>query len=77
MATKSRQRHVWGEMVIHGEGSSHVPTLCSAARAMRYLQQGCTWFLAYVADTRVRGMATLSDVHVIWEFPDVFPEDFP
>lgn len=29
-----------GELVIHGEGAQHGPTLCSIARVRRYMQHG-------------------------------------
>ena len=54
-----------GELVIHGERSQHGPTVCSAARARRYLQQGCVGFVAYVMDTREAGRATVGDVPVV------------
>ena len=41
---------IGGELVIHGERASQGPTLCSAARAKRLLHQGCSRFLAYIAD---------------------------
>ena len=48
-----------GELVIHGKGYLHGPALCSAARAWRYLQEGCSGFLAYVSDTQIRGTMML------------------
>ena len=42
-----------GELVIHGNEAFHGSTLCLATRAMIHLQQGCSGFKDYVADTRV------------------------
>ena len=66
-----------GELVIHGERPHCGPTVCSAARARRYLQQGCAGYVAYVMDTREAGKATVSEVPVVQDFTDVFPEELP
>ena len=49
--------------------------MCAAARAIHYLHQGCTGFVAYIMDTREEGKVTVDDVPVVWEYPDVFSED--
>lgn len=64
-----------GELVISGKEITHGPTLCSAAKAKRYLQQGCHGFLSYVADTRVERKTELSGVPIVRDIPDVFPKD--
>ena len=66
-----------GELVIHGERPQYGPVVCSAARARRYLQQGCAGYVAYVMDTREAGKATVSEVPVVRDFADVFPEELP
>ena len=43
-----------GELVVQGEGAQRGSILCSAARAIRYIQQGCFRYVAYVMDTRER-----------------------
>lgn len=58
-----------GELVIHGERASHGPTLYSAMRARRLLQQGCSWFLAYVSDSRAETMVELSKVPIVRILP--------
>lgn len=60
-----RARTLSGGLIIDGKGAQRGPNLCSTARARRYLQQGCSGFLAYVADTQVRGMTTVSDVPIV------------
>ncbi|XP_023759636.2 uncharacterized protein LOC111908045 isoform X1 [Lactuca sativa] len=66
-----------GELVIHGESPQRGPIVCSAARARRYLQQGCAGYVAYVMDTRETGKATVSEVPVVRDYADVFPEELP
>ncbi|XP_023751069.1 uncharacterized protein LOC111899445 [Lactuca sativa] len=51
--------------------------LCLAVRAKCYIQQGCSGFVAYVMDTQDKGTTTVGDVLIVWDYPDVFPEDFP
>ena len=66
-----------GELVIHGERPQCGPTVYSAARARRYLQQGCAGYVMYVMDTRETGKATMSEVAVVQDYTDVFPEELP
>lgn len=66
-----------GELVIHGERASRGPTLCSAARYRRFLQQVCTGFLAYVSDSRVKTIMDVGSVPMVQDFRDVFPEELP
>lgn len=64
-----------GCLVIQGERPQRGPTLCSVARARRYLQQGCAGYVAYVIDTRDKGKPTVDDVPVVREYLDVFLKD--
>ena len=48
--------------------------MISAISARRLLRKGCPAYLAHVIDTRVSG-AKLEEIHVVNEYPDVFPED--
>jgi hypothetical protein len=67
-----------GDLVFQSEGRKGKPAFCSLAKAQKYLQRGCTGFLAYVSDTRKEGKKkTVSDIPVVREYPDVFPEDLP
>ena len=66
-----------GRLVIQCEMSQHGPTLCSAARARRYLQQSCVGYVASIMDTRDTGKSTVDDLLIVGEYPDVFPEDLP
>ena len=65
------------ELVIQGERPQCGPTMFSAARARRYLQQGCAGYVAYVMDAREMGKGIVSDVPVVREYSDVFPEELP
>ena len=38
---------------------------------------GCSGFLAYVSDTRVKVTSDMISVPIVRDFPDVFPEEFP
>ncbi|XP_023757688.2 uncharacterized protein LOC111906194 [Lactuca sativa] len=53
---------------------SRVPTLCSGARARRFMQQGYAGFLAYISDTRVETTTDVGSVPFVREFQDIFPE---
>ena len=66
-----------GELVVYGEGTRLGSGFCSAARARQYIQHGCAGYLAYVVDTRVREQLSVSEVPVVREFADVFPEELP
>ena len=66
-----------GDLVIHGERPQCGPASCSAARARRYMQQGCAGYVAYVMDTRETIRAMVDDVPVVREFADEFPEELP
>ena len=61
-----------------GEGRKGKATICSATKARRYLQHECMGFLAYVTEgqTEKRRM-TFTEVPVVRDFSDVFPEDLP
>ncbi|GJW85238.1 putative reverse transcriptase domain-containing protein [Tanacetum coccineum] len=44
--------------------------------AHRYVERGCHLFLAHVTEHKLKEKR-LEDVHVIRDFPEVFPDDFP
>ena len=48
--------------------------LISAVSARKLLNKGCQAFLAHVVDASIGGLE-VGDIHVVREFPDVFPED--
>ena len=44
-------------------------------KARHFLRKGCEAFLALILDSK-REQVNLENIHVIREFPDVFPEEF-
>ena len=66
-----------GELIVYGEDTRVGSGFYSAARARQYIHHGCAGYLAYVVDTRVRHHTSVSEVSVVREFADVFPEELP
>ena len=64
-------------MVVPRDQALHALALCSTVKAMRYLQLGCSGYLAYMSDTRIGGTTMLSEVPIFRDFHDVFPEELP
>ena len=50
--------------------------LISALIARKMLRRGCQGYLAVVRDVKAK-KGTVEKVHVVYEFPDVFPEELP
>ena len=64
-----------GETVIfEGEKSRSLPRIISALQALRSVRKSCQAFLASVVDSS-EATLSLSDVKIVREFQDVFPED--
>lgn len=61
-----------GVLTIYGRGNRLASTFCSATFVV-----WCTGFQAYIVDTRVvkKGSTFVSDVMMICDFPDFFPEE--
>ena len=66
-----------GEFMVQGESTQCGMVLCPVARARRYLQHGCSRYVAYVMDSQERGKAIVDDVSIVREYSNVLPEDFP
>ncbi|KAJ9552642.1 hypothetical protein OSB04_016687 [Centaurea solstitialis] len=67
-----------GELVIQSNTSRHGAALRSIGRARRHSQHGERGLLAYVRDTREVGpVKTATDVPVVQDYADVFPEELP
>ena len=73
MSTHPKFGVIWWS---RGERAQRNPILCSPGNR-RYLYQGCSRFVSYIIDTREHDKATIEEVPVIHESPDVFPEDLP
>ena len=64
------------EVTFIGERSNHISNVISAATARKMVRKGCEAYLAYVIDT-VQARPSVSDIPIISDFPDVFPEELP
>ena len=64
------------QVVFCGERQAVPSCLISTLTAFRMINEGCQAFLAHVVD-RARDDKEVSDIPVVCEFPDVFPEDLP
>ncbi|XP_076907017.1 uncharacterized protein LOC143563339 [Bidens hawaiensis] len=63
------------QICVYGERKNDI-IICSMAKARSYMKHGHQTFLAYVIDTKEKGKE-LDKVHVVNEFPDVFPDELP
>ena len=61
---------------VYGDKKPGNVKVVSMMKALRCIRQTKSHFLAYVIDSRIAN-PTVSDVEVVSEFPDVFPEDLP
>ena len=62
------------EVIFVGERSNHLSNVISAATARILVRKGCEAYLAYVIDT-VKARPSVSDIPIVNDFPDVFPEE--
>ncbi|XP_074559895.1 uncharacterized protein LOC141815930, partial [Curcuma longa] len=60
-----------------GEPKRRTGKFLSALQAHKMLSKGHTGFLAYVVDTTQAKEQKLEDVRVVWDYPDVFPDELP
>ncbi|GFY97645.1 hypothetical protein Acr_12g0001860 [Actinidia rufa] len=63
-------------LIFEGVGVVPPPYLISSMKVRRLIQKGSQAFLCSVVDTHVSPPA-LEDIHVVREFPDVFPDELP
>ena len=64
------------EIEFQGERNVLPSCIISALKAEKLMNKGCQAFLAYVVDT-TKGSLEMSDIPVVKEFLDVFPEELP
>ena len=64
------------EVTVQGIRSESILKVISAMEARRFLKKGCEAFLALILDSK-REQVNLENIPIIWEFPDVFPEELP
>ncbi|XP_042460894.1 uncharacterized protein LOC122044835 [Zingiber officinale] len=63
----------WEFIGINDRGVS----IISALQAQQLLARGCKGYLLSLVSSNVDSSVQLSDVHIIREYPDVFPEELP
>ncbi|KAJ9544953.1 hypothetical protein OSB04_024660 [Centaurea solstitialis] len=66
-----------GCIYIYAERRKGDVKLISMLKVRKHLSKGCSSYLAYILDTSKEVKKTVSDVPVVCEFPDVFPENLP
>ncbi|KAL8133603.1 hypothetical protein AgCh_008888 [Apium graveolens] len=62
-----------GEKVVF-KGQRQEQLFITIVQAKKLLRKGCESFLAYVVDSE-KGNPNIEDIHVVNEFPDVFPDE--
>jgi hypothetical protein len=62
--------------VIRGERNVNRNCIVSAMTARKMIKKGCEAYLVLVMETKKEGIR-LSDILVVREFPDVFPDELP
>ncbi|XP_039005181.1 uncharacterized protein LOC120132510 [Hibiscus syriacus] len=62
------------EIIVIGEKVKSLPYVISTLMAAKMLSKGCITFVANVINTRA-SEARLEDITIVWEFPDVFPDE--
>ncbi|KAJ9544902.1 hypothetical protein OSB04_024609 [Centaurea solstitialis] len=65
-----------GKITVYVEKKKGTNTTISMVNPRKCLAKGYASYLAYVIDTKLE-KKEISDVEVVREFPDVFPEDLP
>ncbi|KAL5557270.1 hypothetical protein UlMin_039506 [Ulmus minor] len=65
------------QFTFSGDKSSKQKMFVSAMKARKWLDSGCTSYLAAVVDTTKKAKVELNDVPVVNEFVGVFPEELP
>ncbi|KAL5572587.1 hypothetical protein UlMin_022184 [Ulmus minor] len=65
------------QFTFSGDKNSKQKMFVSAMKARKWLDSGCTGYLAAVVDTTKKAKVELNDVPVVNEFVDVFPEELP
>ncbi|XP_024965837.1 uncharacterized protein LOC112506041 [Cynara cardunculus var. scolymus] len=64
-------------LYVYGEKHKGDVKLISTLKARRNLSKDCSSYLAYIFDASKEVKKTVSDIPVVCEFPDLFPEDIP
>nr|GFB67719.1 putative reverse transcriptase domain-containing protein [Tanacetum cinerariifolium] len=76
----------WGRetLIFHSDGSNQEHAtrfnIISCAKTQKYMLTGCQVFLAHVTTKEAECKSKkkrLENVPIVWDFPEVFPEDLP
>ncbi|GKB12119.1 hypothetical protein Tco_0846042 [Tanacetum coccineum] len=62
------------------EGRKSKLSIISCTKTQKYIKKGCPTFLAQVTKKETEDKSKekrLEDVPIVWDFPNVFPEDLP
>ncbi|GJU01157.1 retrotransposon protein, putative, ty3-gypsy subclass [Tanacetum coccineum] len=63
-----------------GKGEKSKLSIISCTKTQKYINRGCPIFLAQVTKKETEDKSEekrLEDVSTVWDFPEIFPEDFP
>ncbi|KAA3469562.1 vacuolar protein sorting-associated protein 35B-like [Gossypium australe] len=63
-------------LLIESDESDGLPVVILSILTQRYVRKGCEAYLAYVLDAKV-SESKIESVLVVYEYPDVFPEELP
>ena len=64
------------EVTFIGERSNHLSNVISNTTAKTMVQKGCEAYLAYVIDMK-KAEPSLSYIPTVYDYPNLFPEEFP
>ena len=64
------------KVTVHGILSKSLPKVILAMEARCFLRKGCESFFSLILDSK-KEQVNLENIHVIREFPNVFPEELP
>ncbi|GKA02376.1 reverse transcriptase domain-containing protein, partial [Tanacetum coccineum] len=63
-----------GEMFIYSEHKKTFLAICTYAIAKKHLAHGCQAYLGHIVNSQ-KSTLDIDSILVVWEFPDVFPEE--
>lgn len=64
------------DMVIYGDRNERFVSVCTFARASRYMSHGFPAYPVHIVDTKKKS-PFIEDILVVSEFSDIFPDDLP
>ncbi|GKC91203.1 hypothetical protein Tco_1151852, partial [Tanacetum coccineum] len=67
-------------LTIQGDRGESRLNIISCIKTQKYLQKGCHVFLAHIKEKKYEEKSEekrLEDMPIVWDFPKVFPKEFP